>query len=649
MFGTESSDLTPDMQHEIDNLRKEIEQAVAPTPRKIDAMNRLSALLSESEQTESQQLLQQAIEQARKINYAPGQAQALLQAGMSAASLRNFAEAENFYRQALQIRQTINDMEGQAAVLAKLGNVLVHQARYSEALEQYDAAIAVRRNLKDELAEADLYSNSAVIYGIQGNYSLALTNHLHALKTYERLHEPARIASACSNIGLLYKDQHNFDEALRMFNRALIIREETNDTKTVSDLLNNIGNVYHEQNKFDEALYTHQRALKLRELSGEKAKIASSYSNLGNIYRATKQSGIALDYYLKSLALFSEVDERRGLVQSYNNLAELYFEQGNFPEAHAYIKAAIELGEKLGWKSQNRVAYQLLASMWAAEHNYEEAYKAHLHYSQLDKEISNTETSRQIAQMTMRYEIEQKERDAEAERIKNAELTKAYNALDAEKKRSEELLNNILPEEISEELKQSGKTRARHFPSVTVLFCDIKGFTKISEQLTAEELVSGLDEYFEAFDRIVDRMGVEKIKTIGDAYLCAGGIPVAMEDHAQVIVQTAIEFTRSVNLINSSRSAKNKACFEFRFGINTGPVVAGVVGIKKFVFDIWGDTVNTASRMQQNCDPGKINISDSTYQLIKDSVPCLYRGEVEAKNKGKLKMYYVEANSDAKD
>lgn len=637
------------MQQEMNALRKEITSAVAITPRKIDAMNRLSALLSETDAAESQALVQQALHEAQQINYAAGEAQAYLQAGMSAAALRNFSEAEKFYRHALQIRQSINDREGQALVYAKLGNVLVHQARYSEALEQYDAAIAVRRDLKDELAEADLYSNSAVIYGIQGNYSLALTNHLQALKTYERLHEPARIASACSNIGLLYKEQHNYEEALKMFNRALVIREETNDTKTVSDLLNNIGNVYHEQSKFDEALQTHQRALKLRELTGEKIKIAASYSNLGNVFRATRQTDKALDYYLQSLALFREADDRRGLVQSYNNLAELYFELERFSEAHSYIKEAIQLGETLGWKSQNRVAYQLLASMWAAEGNYEEAYKAHLRYSQLDKEISNTETSRQIAQMTMRYEIEQKERDADAERVKNAELTKAYNALEVEKKRSEELLNNILPEEISEELKQNGKTRARSFDSVTVLFADIKSFTKISEQLSAEELVSGLDEYFEAFDRIVDRMGIEKIKTIGDAYLCAGGIPVAMENHAQVVVQTALQFTEAVNRINSERTARQLPHFEFRFGINTGPVVAGVVGIKKFVFDIWGDTVNTASRMQQNSEPGRINISHSTYLLIKDAIPCLFRGEIEAKNKGKLKMYYIEWPAATKD
>ncbi len=649
MFGDQSSDLIPDMQHEMDALRKEINAAVTATPRKIDAMIRLSALLLDTDNGESDDLLQRAMKEAQEINYPAGEAQALLQAGMSAAALRNFSEAEKFYRQALQIRQSINDLEGQALVYAKLGNVLVHQAKYNQALEQYDAAIALRRDLKDELAEADLYANSAVIYGIQGNYSLALTNHLQALKTYERLHEPSRIASSCSNIGLLYKEQHNYDEALKMFNRALVIREETNDTKTVSDLLNNIGNVYHEQQKMEEALQTHLRALKLRELTGEKAKIAASYSNLGNVFRAKKQTDKALDYYLQSLALFRQVDERRGLVQSYNNLAELYFEQGLFAEAHNYIKEAIQLGETLGWKSQNRVAYQLLSSMWAAEGNFEEAYKAHLHYSQLDKEISNTETSRQIAQMTMRYEIEQKERDAEAERVKNAELTRAYNALEAEKKRSEELLNNILPDEISEELKQNGKTRARHFDSVTVLFADIKSFTKISEQLSAEELVSGLDEYFEAFDRIVDRMGVEKIKTIGDAYLCAGGIPVALENHAEVIVKTAIQFAQAVNEVNARRTAQNKAHFEFRFGINTGPVVAGVVGIKKFVFDIWGDTVNTASRMQQNSEPGHINLSHSTYQLIKDAIPCFYRGEIEAKNKGKLKMYYVELKEQSKD
>ncbi|MDB5284486.1 MAG: adenylate/guanylate cyclase protein, partial [Bacteroidota bacterium] len=292
-------------------------------------------------------------------------------------------------------------------------------------------------------------------------------------------------------------------------------------------------------------------------------------------------------------------------------------------------------------KNQLLKVFEYLAKLFAQEKNYEEAYRYQLRFAQLDKEISNTETSQQMARMAVRYEIEQKDREAELERIRNADLQKAYNSLELEKKRSEELLNNILPEEVSEELKQSGKTKARSYEQVTVMFADIQGFTKISEQLSAEEIVSGIDEYFEAFDKIVERFGIEKIKTIGDAYLCAGGIPVIMEDHARKVVLAATEFLQAVVTLKNQREEQGKPGFNFRIGIHSGPVVAGVVGIKKFAYDIWGDTVNTASRMQQNSEPNRINISQSTYQLVKDHFKCEYRGEIEAKNKGKQKMYFV--------
>lgn len=320
----------------------------------------------------------------------------------------------------------------------------------------------------------------------------------------------------------------------------------------------------------------------------------------------------------------------------------MFFELNQFKEAHYYLNEAIKLAGETGLKNLLRKAFEFLSKLFANEENYEQAYLYYLRFTQLDKEILNADTSKQIAQMTLRYEIEQKERDAELERIKNTELQKAYSSLEAEKKRSEELLLNILPFEVSEELKQFGKTKARNFESATVLFADIQGFTGISEQLTAEELVSGIDEYFEEFDKIVDKYDIEKIKTIGDAYLCVGGVPVPTEDHAERVILAAKEFLDAAGRLKVQRQKENKHVFNFRIGIHSGHVVAGVVGIKKFAYDIWGDTVNTASRMQQNSEPNHINISQTTYDLVRHKFTCVYRGEIEAKSKGLQKMYFVE-------
>ncbi len=211
-----------------------------------------------------------------------------------------------------------------------------------------------------------------------------------------------------------------------------------------------------------------------------------------------------------------------------------------------------------------------------------------------------------------------------------------------EKKRSDDLLLNILPEEVMNELKAHGKTQARNYHKATVLFADIKDFTTISEQLTPDELIEALDAYFERFDKVIEKYNIEKIKTIGDAYVCAGGIPTKDEDNPQLVVQAAVDFVREIENLRRERTKVGKAAFDFRIGIHTGNLIAGVIGIRKFAYDIWGDTVNMAARMQQAGEPNKVNISGATYEIVKDKFSCVYRGKHEVKNKGETDMYFVE-------
>ena len=209
-----------------------------------------------------------------------------------------------------------------------------------------------------------------------------------------------------------------------------------------------------------------------------------------------------------------------------------------------------------------------------------------------------------------------------------------------EKQLSDDLLRNILPEKTAEELKEHGEVKAQKFDLVSVLFTDFKGFTSYSTNLSPEVLVETIGFYFSKFDAIIEKHGLEKIKTIGDAYMCAGGLPFPTDDHAENMVKAAMEIAEFVAETKKNVKA-TEMNFDVRIGINTGPVVAGVVGAKKFAYDIWGDTVNIASRMESNSEPGKINISENTYALIKDQFDCEYRGELDVKNKGVMKMYFV--------
>lgn len=221
-------------------------------------------------------------------------------------------------------------------------------------------------------------------------------------------------------------------------------------------------------------------------------------------------------------------------------------------------------------------------------------------------------------------------------------LEKKNNNLSEEKQKSDDLLLNILPAEISNELKNTGKTAARSYKMVTVMFADFVDFTKIAEKLNPEELVFAIGEYFETFDKIIEKYEVEKIKTVGDAYVCAAGLPNPTSDNATVMTKVAFDFLGAINELRMQRQMNGKEAFDVRIGINTGSVVAGVVGIKKFAYDIWGDTVNTAARMQEKSLHNRINISGATYQYVKDQFDCEYRGKIEAKNKGEIDMYFVK-------
>lgn len=218
-------------------------------------------------------------------------------------------------------------------------------------------------------------------------------------------------------------------------------------------------------------------------------------------------------------------------------------------------------------------------------------------------------------------------------------LQAALNALGVEKQRSDDLLLNILPEEVALELKENGKATARQFDHVSILFTDFVNFTSASEIMNSQELVSELDFLFRSFDGIVDKYSIEKIKTIGDAYLAVSGLPQATENHVVQIASAAIEIK---DFVHKRKKRLGDKTFDIRIGIHTGSVVAGIVGVKKYAYDIWGDAVNTAARMEQSGETGKINISETTYHLLKNRYKCIDRGEIEAKKKGLMNMYFLE-------
>ena len=220
-------------------------------------------------------------------------------------------------------------------------------------------------------------------------------------------------------------------------------------------------------------------------------------------------------------------------------------------------------------------------------------------------------------------------------------MKEAEMELQIEKKRSDELLLNMLPSDIVAELKKNGTAKPRVYSSASVLFADIKDFTQWAERLEPKALIDTLQELFSAFDDVLAQNYIEKIKTIGDAYMCAGGLPMKNNSHPFDIVIAAFGLQNAVSALDEKRARVGGDPWLMRIGIHTGPVVTGVVGKTRTVYDVWGDSVNTASRLESACEPGKINISKTTYDVIKDYFECEYRGKIQAKHKGEIDMYFV--------
>ena len=208
--------------------------------------------------------------------------------------------------------------------------------------------------------------------------------------------------------------------------------------------------------------------------------------------------------------------------------------------------------------------------------------------------------------------------------------------------KSEMLLLNILPWKVADELKTQGKIEPESFESVSVCFTDFVGFTQIAESLTPAQLVSELDFCFSEFDKIIEKHRLEKLKTIGDSYMFAGGIPIETATHAIDCTLAALEICRFMENLKEKNQTEGKEYWSLRLGINSGSLIAGVIGNRKFAYDIWSDTVNTASRCESSGEVGKINIGEPTYHLIRDFFDCEYRGKIPAKNKADLSMYFVK-------
>ena len=533
-------------------------------------------------------------------------------------------------------------------------------------LHYFNVGLQLSQAANNDTFTAKCLNKIGILKFNSGEYEVAIRNFFSALSVFERYQDKFRTMRCLQYLGMAFNQQGMYDKALDYAKQSLEMCKATGDSASMAVSMTNIGSVYYSQSDFDMALDYFQQALHTAELIKDQEGIASGLNNVALIYQEKNNPGKALEFLLRSLALAKEMDDNRGIAASYHNIGRLYKDLKNYPVSILYLDSSIALAKKVDDKPYLKDAYVTLSELYSDMGNFEKAYQTHLLFSNLNDTLMNEENKKQLVEMTTRYETVKKDnqisvlnKDREKQKIIRNGFMGGFtvvllfagifftqrNKTKREKKRSDDLLLNILPSEVADEIKNTGTAKAKAFTMVTVMFTDFKDFTTVSEKVSAELLVAEIHTCFSAFDNILQKYKIEKIKTIGDAYLCASGLPVSNYTHAVDMLNAAFEIRDYIMLRKKEKETRGEIPFELRIGIHTGPVVAGIVGVKKYAYDIWGDTVNLAARMEQNSEAGKINISGSTFELVHDKFHCTHRGKIHAKNKGEIDMYFVDTAS----
>ncbi len=575
----------------------------------------------------------------------------------------------------LTIIKLFGDEKDLAAVYNNLGYIYTRQKNYPLAIEHFKKV--EKLEIGNAINLAPLYINMGVCYSNDKEFeaSIRYLKKAEALYSLEQKSKKASVNQLISSVYLNNSDLYN----AQLYNQIALEFARVGEEPEV------LSSTYYQSAQIQRKLYDYEKALSFYQLH---LNIRDSI-RLDERFRQQdlQQQQVLLERAEKEIKLLLVNNDIQEL-----NISRLQLEKDKIElsRSNLELEAKKRKDEILLLRSNEQVkdaelqnqellAQQTKQALAIAQQELESQKKDQTllelrsieerqQVELMQKEAAEAKQKREIESLTMEKEITQLELDNEAafrqsvysiggllgllgilvvlsllnSRRKNQQLEKQNLIIETERSKSEELLLNILPEETAAELKEKGAATPKQYKQATVLFSDFASFTEIAQQMTPSELIEEINACFIVFDEIIERNGLEKIKTIGDAYMAAGGIPEKNTTNAIDSVRAAQEMNDFMIKRLVQKKAEGKKYWGMRIGLHTGPIVAGVVGKNKFAYDIWGDTVNVASRMETNGLVGEINISQSTYDLVKDQVSCRKRGTIDVKHKGEMEMYVVE-------
>jgi adenylate cyclase len=580
--------------------------------------------------------------------------------------------------QALDLSEKINSVKGKANALKSIGVGNYFLGKLPEAIVFWNESLQLFEDLKEDIGISNVLNNIAAAYDDLGDNEKALEYSLRSLTIAEKSADNYRILAALNTVASIYYEKKTtWDKALNYLLKALPLAEQVGDKDGIGVTSGNIGEIYFYKNDFEKSKTYYENSIKAY---GGLSNSSYAYNGIGKIFLVKGDYNKALSYHNKALEIAENTDSKHHMYLSFQGIANVYIAKNDYAKALLYFNKASGLAEELKAPRDLKDIYQQMSVAYAKNSDYKNAYKYNSLYADVKDTLYNIDTDKKLNKLQFEFDLQKKEgqislltkdkalQDADLKRqklAKNAfaaglglvfliavlifrnyrEKVKINKILDEQKVQIENLLLNILPSEVAKELQQKGQATPRNFEQVSVMFTDFKSFTIHADKLSPQELVEELNTCFIAFDNIIEKYGLEKIKTIGDSYMCAGGIPTPDKRHVHNMVSASLEIQEYIVVNNKRKIADGQEPWDLRIGVHVGPVVAGVVGKKKYAYDIWGSTVNIASRLESNGEPEQVNISASVYEIVKNDFTCSYRGKIYAKNVGDVDMYFVASSS----
>jgi len=537
---------------------------------------------------------------------------------------------------------------------------------YTKALENFDKADELFGMAGYNLGTAFTMNNRGTVYEALGNYKLALEQYLEALRIYDENDKQEEIAVTYNNIGSANAQMGNMESALEYYSLSFDISEAEGRFVQMAYALNNIGTLYAGLEYSEEALAMFSRSYDLATQGGDTALGATALFNMASVHEKNDNFDQAFENYGLAFTGYEVLGDQEGIISVFNNVGTLFAKMGDFESAVREHNNALEMSKNISYREGLQSSLKNLSQDYQALGRYQEANRYLTLYTELREILRSEDVAEKFADAQTIYETEKKDAQIEEQQteltlqsLRIQLMTVIIGIIVAfllvvvllsikifqERQKSEKLLLNILPKKVADTLKKYGKTEPESFPEVTMYFSDIVSFTKASNSLDPKYLIEELNDIFTTFDNIMEKHHCERIKTIGDAYMGVCGLPAPNENHAENIAKASVEIVAALH----KRNETSEQTWRIRVGIHSGKVTGGVVGIKKYIYDVFGDTVNTASRMESNSEPMRINVSDSTYEILKGKFNFEKREAVEVKGKGVFQMYFLNPPEETDD